>query len=334
MRGMFVIDADGHLLETDELLRRHLEEPYNNRPRLFPRDWWDRSMGGRLGKEVFDVETRLKDMDVEGIDVSVLFPTSGLSIGLVKEVGFAVALARAYNNLVAEVCSRSPRLKAVALVPPQNLSEAVKEANRAVTGLGLVGVMLPAHGHMRNLGGPEFYPLYEECQRLKVPVTIHANSYGTEGTDRFDNFLATHIVSFPMEMLIQLTGVILGGIPELFPQLKMGFLEFGCGWLPYWIDRMDGEYEKRSSEAPLLKKTPGEYMLGGTIFYSVEPEESTIPYVVERCGADVLLYASDYPHWDMDYPESAEDIRKRATLSDEVKRKILGENAKRFYNLK
>lgn len=83
--GIYVIDADGHIRERDEDLRPYLPEPYRSRDRQFyPNDNWDRSFGGKLGRMVFDLPTRLKDMDLEGIDLAVLYPTSGLSIGAVR----------------------------------------------------------------------------------------------------------------------------------------------------------------------------------------------------------------------------------------------------------
>ena len=98
----------------------------------------DTDMGGALGGlEKNDMPTRLRDMDTEGIDVSVLFPTSSFSVNSMVERDYAVAYARAYNDFIADVCRQSPRLKAVALVPLQDPQAAVAEANRAVTKLGL-----------------------------------------------------------------------------------------------------------------------------------------------------------------------------------------------------
>ena len=70
-----------------------------------------------------------------------------------------------------------------------------------------------------------------------------------------------------------------------------------AGWVPYWIDRMDEEWEKRQSEAPALKAKPSEYITRGNWFFAAEPEESTLPYVMDRIGDDKLIFASDYPDW-------------------------------------
>jgi predicted TIM-barrel fold metal-dependent hydrolase len=98
------------------------------------------------------------------------------------------------------------------------------------------------------------------------------------------------------------------------------------------MDRMDEEFEKRGwREAPLLKRKPSEYMTSGQFYYGMEVEETTIPYIIERIGADKLLYASDYPHWDSDWPNTVRHFLDRQDISDADKRTILGENPQRLY---
>src|SRR5262245_52882309 len=135
---MDTIDADGHIVEKDADVRKHLPEPHSKRGPLLPSDGMDTGMGGLVGgMEHVDIPTRLKDMDKEGIDVSVLFPTSSFAVNSFIERDYAVAYARAYNDFIAEVCRQSPRLKGIALLPFQDPAAAVQEANRAITKLGL-----------------------------------------------------------------------------------------------------------------------------------------------------------------------------------------------------
>ncbi|MBI3304503.1 MAG: amidohydrolase [Deltaproteobacteria bacterium] len=335
--GTTIIDADGHIMDWDDVVRPYMPEPYRRRALFYPLENWDRDLGGTLGKHwVRDLDTRLADMDRQQIDVSVLYPTVGLMLGRVREPEFAAALCRAYNDFVAEVCRQSPRLKAVAMVPLQNIPAAVSELRRAVQELGLVGVMLPAHGHGENLGNPEFHPLYAEAEKLVCPVAIHANG-GVGGADvdaqAFDQFICVHTVGHPFPQMFQLTGIVFGGVPELFPRLRLAFLEAGAGWVPYWMDRMDREYKLRAVEAPLLRAKPSEYIRSGRLYFSCEADETTLPAVLQAVGEDVVLYASDYPHWDMDYPDSGRELWERTDLSPHARRKILGENARRLYHL-
>ena len=154
-----IIDADGHIMDWDDVVRPYMPKQYRRRALFYPLENWDRDLGGTLGKHwVRDLDTRLTDMDRQQIDVSVLYPTVGLMLGRVREPEFAAALCQAYNDFVAEVCRQSPRLKAVAMVPLQNIPAAVSELRRAVQELGLVGVMLPAHGHGREAHSPASTP--------------------------------------------------------------------------------------------------------------------------------------------------------------------------------
>ena len=96
---------------------------------------------------------------------------------------------------------------------------------------------------------------------------------------------------------------------------------------------MDEEWEKRGRvEAPLCKKKPSEYLTGPQIYYGCEPDEKMLGYIVREIGSQSILYASDYPHWDMTWPDSAVLIWRREDLTLEAKKDILSENAKRFYN--
>ncbi|MEK7377279.1 MAG: amidohydrolase family protein [Candidatus Binatota bacterium] len=330
-----VFDSDAHARDLDELLKPYLPEPFRNRRFPYiPREVYDRSLGGTLGQSGVKHEERLAAMDRQEIQMAVLYPTAGLGIGTVREAAYAVALCRAYNDFIADYCKVSPRLKAVANLPISRPDEAAKELKRAVTKLGLVGGMLAAQAHGKNLGNPEFYPLYEEAQRLDTPIAIHAFGGDEPGSEIFEQFICLHTTGHPFPVLRQLTAMIFGGIPELFPKLKIGYLEIGCGWIPYWLERMDEEWEKRGkAEAPLCKKKPSEYLTSDRIYYGCEPEEKMMGYVVGEIGSETLMYASDYPHWDMSWPESAILVWKREDLSLEAKKNILENNARRFYNL-
>ncbi|MGH7772264.1 MAG: amidohydrolase family protein [Candidatus Binatia bacterium] len=332
MPNVRVIDADGHVRDRDADIRAYMEEPYCRRQgSLLPNDEWDSSMYGKLGMNITDVPTRLRDMDTEGIDISVLFPTGGFSVTRIPEKDYAAAFCRGYNNWIAAVCKESPRLKGIGLVPFQDAPVAVAEVNRAITKLGLVGIAIGSFGMKEHLGTPTFWPIYEELQRLNAPLLVHNSRQGPAGEIRFDTFLFRHTIGRPFETLLDCAALMYGGVPEKFPRLRIAFLECGCGWVPYWMDRMDEEWEKRESEAPLLKAKPSEYMTRGNWFYATEPEESTLPYVMERVGQDLILFASDYPHWDGNFPYMVSTVRGRKDISEEAKQKMLCQNAMRLY---
>jgi predicted TIM-barrel fold metal-dependent hydrolase len=335
MKHFPIIDADGHVTETLESLKKHLKPEYRNRP-LMTSEAWDRSFGGTLGKRNEDPKVQLTDMDLDGIDVQVVFPTH-LSLNSEKETEVATDIARAYNDWLADFCAANPqRLKGVAMVALQDVKGAVKEIRRAVEQLGLVGVMMPTNVRDQDIGKREFWPFYEEVERLGIGLALHGGVRAAERmTGRFDSFISVHSLAFPFECMAALTGLIFAGVPEKFPNLRVAALEACCGWVPFLMDRLDEEFEKRGAkEAPLLKCKPSEYMSSENFFYAFELEESTVPYVIDRIGADKLLYSSDYPHWDTSWPRTVTMFHDRNDISENDKRQIAWDNPQRFYGFK
>jgi uncharacterized protein len=212
---------------------------------------------------------------------------------------------------------------------------AAGELRRAVRELGHVGAMLAADGN-HLLGDARFTPIFEEAQRLGVMVGIHASGshLGGSGVELFPRFIQAHTCSHAFGQMRQITSIVFEGVPERFPDLRIAFLEAGCGWAPYWMERMDDEYAKRAVEAPALKKNPSQYVRSGNIYFSCEADEWLLPQAMKLVGENQIVYASDFPHWDNSYPQSLDEIRDRGDLSDAQKGKILGGNARRLYGLK
>ena len=253
-RPFGIIDGDGHVTETEEQVRRYLPDRLRaGRAHLRAgHGYWDISLGGSLGGEAKDAETWLRAMDEGGMETAVLFPTSvGLTASLIWEPEVAVEVCRAYNRFMyEEFLSRSPRLKAAALIPMQDLDAAVDELRRAVTEYGMVGAMLPALGGHPPLGRKEYFPLYEEAQRLDTMVAVHSATQGIHhlGADDFQRFIEVNTYCFPVGLFRHLVSMMFAGIPELFPELRVGWMEGGCGWAPYWL-RADGR-EVGTAAAP------------------------------------------------------------------------------------
>ena len=334
-----VLDADGHVTESTEQIAKYLDEPFRRRPLAFPfypQDGWDRRLLGTLGDWAGTAEAWLRALDKSGMELTVLYPTLCLFMSFLRDREWAVALCRAYNTFLhEEFVKASPRLKAVALLPVQDPEAAAVELRRAARELGLSGAMLAADGdHL--LGDARFNPVYEEAERLGVAVTVHASGshLGGAGVDRFPRFIQTHTVSHPFGQMRQLTSMIFEGVPERFPRLRLAFLEAGCGWAPYWMERMDDEFDKRgAAEAPALKKKPSEYVRSGNIYFSCEADEWLLPQALKLVGEDQIVYASDFPHWDNSFPGSIDEIKMRGDITDAQKHKVLGDNCRRLYGL-
>ena len=146
-------------------------------------------------------------------------------------------------------------------------------------------------------------PIWAEAERLGVPVMFHEGTDGqfpTAGLDRYDNFFMTHTVSHPFEQMLAALSMIAGGVVERFPKLKIAFLESGCGWLPFWLHRMHEHFEKRPHRCHGSR--PTDHVLRRQCMISCDPDEATIPAVVDFIGEDYVCWASDYPHWDAIFP--------------------------------
>ena len=208
------VDADGHVRDGIRVYQRYLEEPHDRRLTFGAGalDSFDRTMFESLGgpKEM-DADAWIDVLDSGGLETTVLYPTTGLGVGFIQEPEFAVIFCRAYKNYVSEeFCKVSPRLRAVALLPLQAPEEAVKELQRAIRELGLVGGMLAADGPYL-LGKQEFWPLYEEAERLGTMLGVHASgSLRGRGSDEwlFDKLVQAHTLSHSGGQMRQMTSMI------------------------------------------------------------------------------------------------------------------------------
>lgn len=346
-----IIDANAHLVQLtdDSDVRVHMEKPYGEVLRsVFPGTGWDPSSYGRFGPGEWDLESHLKAMDQEGIDLSILSPTQGLLVsqiptqGLptgyraqIRDRGLAAAYCRGYNNYVAGICKQSPRLKAVGLVSFQDASAAVAEVKRAITELHLAGIVVSSLGLPEHLGSQAYWPIYEEIQRLNVPLFVHNLSYQVPPWHRYpDTFLFQDTVGGSMETLHAFTALMYAGIPEKFPHLHVVFSNIGVGWIPYMMERMDSDFERGGAEqAPLLMDQPSEYMKKGNWYYTTIGNESTLPFVLDWIGQDIIIFGSSYPDADSPFPNAISGLRQRKDVSEQAKKKILGENARRLFSL-
>jgi hypothetical protein len=340
------IDGDGHVTERQSNILDYLESPWRERATgrtgttfsLTPSDGIDRNMGGKLFKGAGNTcQAWLEALDLGGLDAAVLYTTSGLFLGMVNDPDHAIAVARGYNNWLShELCQPSDgKLYGVALLPVQDPGEAAKELRRAVTDLHLSGAMLPADGP-NLLGDPKFDVVYQTAAELDCAIAVHASgSLLGQSLNTFPKFIQTHTMSHPISILRQFTSMMFQGVFEKFDRVRFGFMETGGTWVPWWLDRMDEEFEHRGEEeAPVLTQKPSAYVhRGGNIFFGLEAEERLLGPTLDLIGEDLFMYASDWPHWDGDYPESLAEVRRRADLTESQRANVLGGAAQRFYGL-
>jgi predicted TIM-barrel fold metal-dependent hydrolase len=348
-----IIDADAHVFEPHDIWLRYLDpallEILSRTPGLengnstgndgptsrFPLGFIPETGRHDLLQLAADAATRLKVMDDEGIDRVALFPTHALRLGGVRHPQLAPALFRAYNNWLAEHCAPDKeRLLGVAMIPLQEPEVAIKEAERAVVKLGHRGLFISPHPvDNRNLDHQVYEPLWKMAEQLNVPALVHVSTgirLPTAGAERFDRYSAFHLHAHPFEQMTAAASLILGGVLERHPRLRVGFMEAGCGWVPYWLERMDEHAENYRFELAYLKERPSVYFRR-QCFVSFELEERAIPYVAETVGAETLVFASDFPHHDCFFPGAVEKIRRRTDLHADLVAGMLSDNPNRLY---
>jgi predicted TIM-barrel fold metal-dependent hydrolase len=286
---------------------------------------------------MFDPEKRLPDMDLEGIDVAVLFPPGSGEEWAMNDPEFAAALCTTLNDARAEYASYAPaRLKLVAKLPMIEPKLAAEELERCVVEHGFVGLVTATHVREKNLDHPSFEVVWEAAQRLGVAVCTHGGGQAPGQTpfaiDRFDTRLGIHALTHPLGAMQAVFNFTVGGILARFPELRVGFLEAGVGWLPFWLERIDEHWELMPEQAPQIDRPPSEYFRG-RCFLTTEPDEKMVPYVFESVGDDIVCYSSDYCHFDCAFPDSVDILEKRSDLSDPVKQRLFSSNAAKLYGL-
>jgi uncharacterized protein len=291
-------------------------------------------------EEGWTPRAHLEAMDVEGIDLALLYPSRGLRT--VAEEGMdpplAAALARAYNNWLYDYCQADPRrLLGVAMISPFDIGDAVAETRRAVKELGFRGVFLRANVVTgRNWYEPDFDDLWSALEELDVPLGFHeaGGSGAPFAGEQFDSFMLRHAYSHPLEQMMALGAICAGGVLERHPRLRVAFLEGNCSWLQWLLWRLDEHWElygdlwQRSAG---MKMLPSEYFKRQA-YVSVDCDETAAKYTIEAMGSRNIVFSTDFPHSDARYPRSV-DTFLEMPISDNDKRKILWDNCAALYGL-
>ena len=327
-----IIDADGHVLDRDANLRKFIPEPYcRRRGSLLPSDVWDSSMYGKLDTPNPDLRPGCATWTPNISIFPCCFPPAASASPSYRKKITPRLFAAATTTGSPVSAPRARGSKESALVPFQDVDAAAKETQRAIGELGLAGVTVGTFGMKEHLGQPMYWPIYEQLEKFNVPLLVHNSRQGPAGEIRFDTFLFRHTIGRPFETLLDCAALVYGGVPEKFPKSahRLSRMRLRLGAL------LDGPHGRRMGEAPsgsaaLEEKTQRIYHRGNW-FFAAEPEESTVPFCLEKVGEDVILFASDYPHWDGGFPYMTATVKGRKDISEPQKRKIMRDNAARLY---
>jgi predicted TIM-barrel fold metal-dependent hydrolase len=358
LNGYQIIDADSHVYEPSDMWAKYLEPPFKHFAPSPDLKIKGEEITSKFSERVsiqgvqqlvnnypmsvlsgFDSESHVRAIKQMGVDISFLYPSYGLWLLAVDSMApqLAGAFTRAYNNWLRDFCSYDPTiLKGVGAINLHAPEEMVPELHR-IAEFGWKAVFLrpnPIKG--RLLSNPVYELFWTECEALGIAVGIHEGTHSrvpTTGADRFNTQFAKHACSHPMEQMIAMLALIEGGVLERHPKLRVGFLESGCGWLPYWLWRLDEEYENLHWEVKdNIKMKPSEYFRR-QCFIAIEPSEPYIEQIIQYIGSDNLIFGCDYPHYDHKPDIVKKAVALQEQLSQKTMQKILWDNPARFYGL-
>jgi predicted TIM-barrel fold metal-dependent hydrolase len=286
----------------------------------------------------WDPAQRLPDMELDGVEAEVLYTTLGFRLFWLKDAALQRACFRVYNDWLAAYCSYAPRrLKGLALISLYDPKEGAQELERCAK-LGLKGAMIWCSPPADQPYSSEIYdPFWAAAQDLDMPVSLHAITgmeripweYGAEKR-------AMRSTVTPHEIEKSFSVLILSGVLERFPRLKIVSAENNCGWLPYYLQRMDRGFARFGPSGTVtpwptkLTLKPSEYFRRQ--MYCTFIDDSFGVASRHWIGVDNVMWSSDYPHTASTWPHSRDIIeRDFKDVSEVEKRKIVRENVAQLY---
>jgi uncharacterized protein len=282
-----------------------------------------------------NVAERVSLLDQENLDQALLYPTLGLLWECeLTDPELSLAYVRAYNRWIAEFCGASDsRLVPIAQLTLLDPQGSAKELERAVKD-GCKGAWVNSFNHLRVIhGDPRHDVLFAKCVELDVPLAIHPTFIPHAPAEGIFDWPergrgwgeALWLRAVMQQAFISFFSL---GTFERFPELRLGVLEVGSGWVGSFLDRMDAFTRslkaKRGSATDIFRRQ---------CFISGDPDETSAPYVIDHVGADCFMWATDYPHPDHPHTWVDDLTRYVEKLEPATRAKLLGDNVRRIYRL-
>lgn len=316
-----IIMQNGEPLTRGLSIEAQVELALVTRPRLAT--WWSGSTPyGQLAA-----------MDHTGFDVACLVPTWGSYVLAVDDAEPAVtaSFARIYNEWLSTYCAAAPaRLIPIGAIPRHDPAHALAELRHVQAKNWTAIVTRPNPIAGRTLGHPDWEPLWAACAESGIALVLHEGTHArtaTIGADRFTTRFAQHACSHPIEHMLAFTSLLEAGVFERHPRLKVGFLEAGASWVPFWLARLDYEFGELAGEVRgRVNLKPSEYFKR-QCWVSAESDEP-LDYLMQNPGLDRLMFGTDYPHVDHALAR-ADDLFNQLGPAD--KQRILSDNPLAFY---
>ena len=296
---------------------------------------WMGSKEPRQGVYDDNATNRVKDMDDEGSDVHFLIASSWNSVVGLDDVALELGLVRAFHRHMSDFCGQHPdRLKGMILASGRSVEDAVSEIEQWGDSKWAVAVM-PLLPEGMPADHPDLEPVWRSAADHDLAVVHHSftwKPYFPGYQDLWDNIFLGRLASHPWGAMRFMASFIGAGIMDRYPDLRMGVLEGGFGWLPFWSRRMDEQASYVGGTADLKHKC-SDYITGGRFFCSIEMHEGEEMFAMATgfLGDQVLMFASDYPHSECRFPDSADHVLAWSSLGEETRCKLMWDNATRFH---
>jgi uncharacterized protein len=298
--------------------------------------------GAHKGQEpspLVDAEpaARIQDMDLEGVDVNLTLPSGWFGTWTLSEdPAVETMMYRAYHRWMDDYCGAFPaRITGVILVSARDVARGLEEIAAWAPKRWPLGLFVYAPYGM-PLDHPMLEPYWQAAADYDLGVVLHTFTvmppYAPGGLDTWDNLWLQRSAAHPWCGMRNMAALIGSGVMDRYPQLRIGTLEAGHSWLPFWMARLDEHAHSIAAALPPLQHTPSDYVRSGRYFQSIEIPEGPhlTKMVIDLLGEDVLMYASDYPHGESWFPKSVETVLGW-DLPEPVKRKLFWDNAVKFY---
>jgi predicted TIM-barrel fold metal-dependent hydrolase len=288
----------------------------------------------------WDAQVRLELHDREGIDAAVLFPSISLVFGHLGCSPEITAVAcEAVNRWSSSFCNAArAEFYPVAVLPVGDPQLAVKELRRAVNDGHVAGLIRPnPHPNGRTIDDPAYDILWAAAEELNVAMCVHNVADGDSslqnvGVDRSPGFFVRHAAAHPFEAMLALAALFKVRMFDRFPKLRVGFMEAACGWAPFWLERLDEHTEVVAGQFdPPLTRLPSDVFREQCVV-GCEGDEKPVPYVQQELGLHSVLWASDFPHFDSEFPLTKR-IVERPDLTPAQRDAVLSRTPLWFYNL-
>ena len=305
-------------------------------PRTFEESQVEEEREERLGG--YFPDEHVKDNDIDGVDVSVIYPTLGVFLFGVPDGPLFDSICRIYNDWIADWCSAHPdRLKAVAMINHDDVSVAVKEMERCRK-MGLLGAMITVYPRTGQLYDQEIYePLWAASQDLDMPLSLHASTNRAGFYAGPEDERAAYITCLYHWAELSLADIIFSGAFDRYPKLRVGSVEHELAWVPHFLDRMDYTYTQRIGQWLVEGRLSGD-ALPSEVFrtncFLGFQEDAMGIQMRDLIGVDTMQFGSDYPHQESTWPRSREILEGMLIgCTEEEKAKIAGGNCAKMYNL-